>query len=540
MERVRPSSFRRRSSRINWLKKAPHKDPMRLKNLCNSQVTTSLLNALYREGDAICKDFHTMCEMIKTTLPLKVRSEVVHEVSSSQVIEDDCIFIRLLLLHLLTDVQHLSLTTGCQFNLTEEQCKQLLEELATVPWFSLLSLHIEGVTFVKGVLSEIIDRSPRLSSIHVSGDDAASEVLAYITKNPRALHSLHLDTCSVNDLDVVQALIRSYNEGDSCNDLDISAIKDSDIDNDFPPLCHLSVQSPLVTVCGAVVLLHALRNLRTLQYSYWNSSICNLLQYLQMQVPKARPFALTSISLWRVTEKSLDTLKLCPNLQHLMMECTDPSLASMDSLKKLKKLNSLTMRLVPEDLLVSAVRAVGNKLLCLEIEYEEYAKTPIKWSTLRAVRRYCPDLKRLELHHINIIAETGDALMPLFSASLVDLVHLNLSNVVLQPVLLSRLLFKNTSLETVMLDVNQDALTDSVLMSMAKTNNLNQLTQLHLGSGLLSTRAITFFMTLPSMLKISLQLNNFPHITPPVYQNLRNQIANGNFKCSLEIIDKDE
>ncbi|XP_068248018.1 uncharacterized protein [Palaemon carinicauda] len=513
---------------------------MRLKNICNSQVTTSVLNALYRDGDAICKDFHTMCEMVKTTLPLKVRSVVVQEVSSSQVIEDDRIFIRLLLLHLLTDVQHVSLVAGCQINLTEEQCNQLLEELTTVPWFSLLSLHIEGVTFVKGVLSEIIDRSPRLSSIHVSGDDAASEVLAFITKNPRPLHSLHLDTCSVNDMDVVHALIRSYNIDGSCNDIDISVINDSDIDNDFPPLCHLSVQSPLVTVCGAVVLLHALRNLKTLQYSYWNSSICNLLQYLQMQVPKARPFALTSISLWCMTEKSLDTLKLCPNLQYLMMECIDPSLTSMNSLKKLKKLNSLTMRLVPEELVVSAVRAVGNKLLYLEIEYEEYAKTPIKWSTIRSIQKYCHDLKRLELHHINIIAETGDTLMPLFTASLVDLVHLNLSNVVLPPVLLSRLLFKNTSLETVALDVNQDALTDSVLMSMAKTNNLNQLIQLHLSSGLLTTRAITFFMTLPSMLKISIQLSNFPHITPPVYQNLKKQIANGNFKCSLEIIDKDD
>ncbi|KAK7070699.1 hypothetical protein SK128_028578 [Halocaridina rubra] len=527
----------------NWQKKAPHKDPMRLRNLCMVQLTTSVTHAIKSKADRTCKGFQQMCDMLKT-LPLELKTIVVQETTASQVINDHSTFSRILLLHLLSDVEQISIisdaASGSSINFSKEECIELLEKLDSVSSFSILGLHLEGVTFAKGVLSEIISRSPKLSSIHINGEEAATEVLAFIAKNPRGLHSLHLDDCSVSDRDVVNALVKSYKEADYWGDTEFTSINDPDIDGDFPPLCHLSIQSPSVTVCGAVVLLHYLRNLKSLQYSYWNSSICNLLYYLQKQSPKAAPFSLTSMSLWCVTEKSLDTLKFCPNLQYLMMECTNPALASMEALKNLPKLCSLTLRLIPEELIVSALKAVGKQLVHLHIEFEEYARTPIKWQTIQAIHAHARNIKRLELHHINIVTESGDTIAPLHSPFFSELCHLNLSSVDLQPALLSRILCKNASLETLVLDINQEALTDSAVMALVKNNQFNHLYDIYIRRGSLSTLSITNLMTLPSLEKVAIQLSQFPSLSAGTFSLIQNQIMKGNYRCRLENDDKDE
>ncbi|XP_063601570.1 uncharacterized protein LOC134777649 [Penaeus indicus] len=532
---------RRRSTKSNWLKKAPHKDPQRLRDMAIARVRGAVMLAATRGVAPTSKEFTSMCQVLRVTLPLELRTLVVQDVASSQDVHDQHTFVTLLLLHLLTDVQHISLTTdlntGSWLNLTPDYCACLTEALSGISRSSLQSLHLEGVTMVNGVMSEILHRSPRLCSIHVAGDDAAAEVLSFIAKNPRSLYSLHLDMCSVTDLEVVHALVRSYNDVGSW---DINGDADLDIDEAFPPLCHLSVQSPLVTVCGAVVLLHSLRNLKSFHYSHWNSSLYNLLSYVQQQSPKAAPFGLTSLSLWRATSKAIDTLSLCPRLQTLMMECTDPSLTDLSSFSDLSCLTSLTLRLVPEDLIVSAVKAVGVRLQTLEIEFEEYTRTPITWATVRAVQDQCPRLQRLELHHLNIVGTPGDLVSPAPPSVLVELVQLNLSGVVIPPGLMCKLFVKNVALESLVLDVNQDALTDNVLSKILKNNELALLNYVYFSAGLLSPHGITSLLTLPSLIRLSLHLPGFPFVPASSLVYLQYQLAKGNYQCSVENAAKDD
>ncbi|ROT77147.1 hypothetical protein C7M84_004228 [Penaeus vannamei] len=484
----------------DWLKKAPHKDPQRLRDKAIGRVRGAVMLAVTRGVAPTSKEFTNMCQVLRVTLPLELRTLVVQDVASSQDVHDQHTFVTLLLLHLLTDVQHISLTTdlntGSWLNLTPEYCAYLTEALSGISRSSLQSLHLEGVTMVNGVMSEILHRSPRLCSIHVAGDDAAAEVLSFIAKNPRSLYSLHLDMCSVTDLEVVHALVRSYNEVGSW---DINGDADVDIDEAFPPLCHLSVQSPLVTVCGAVVLLHSLRNLKSFHYSHWNSSLYNLLSYVQQQSPKAAPFGLTSLSLWRATSKAIDTLSLCPRLQTLMME-----------------------------------------LQTLEIEFEEYTRTPISWATVRAVQDQCPRLQRLELHHLNIVGTPADLVSPAPPSVLVELVQLNLSGVVIPPGLLCKLFVKNVALESLVLDVNQDALTDNVLSKILKNNELALLNYVYFSAGLLSPHGITSLLTLPSLIRLSLHLPGFPFVPASSLVYLQYQLAKGNYQCSVENAAKDD
>nr|XP_053653220.1 uncharacterized protein LOC128702818 [Cherax quadricarinatus] len=489
------------------------------------------------------KELVEVCVVVKTMLPVEVRTAVVQEVVEIQPVQAPLILVRMLLLHLLVDVNHLAvvgdLATGSWLYLGQDYCNLLLEHLGTTCRFSLQSLHLQGVSLTPGVLAEIIHRSPHLTSIHVGGDDAASEVLAYIKKNPRGLHSLHLDCCNVTDLDVVHALVKSYKDVNSWLDINAS---DDVLDISSPPLCHLIINSPLVTLCGAVVLLHSLRNLRSLQYSYWNSSLCNLFMYLKQQSPNSAPFSLTSVSLWRATDRALQTLSLCPRLQHLMMEYTDPSLVSMSALSHLTHLVSLTFRLVPETLILSAVHAVGKRLLLLEIEFEKYTRTPISWNTVSVIHNQCPHLQRLELHYV-IIIQTPNTFFHSSTrprSSFSELVHLNLTGVVIQPPDLAHLLCNNTTLHTLLLDINQEALTDAVLTTLLLNNQLHNLNYIYLNSGLLTIKGVTALLTLPALMRLALYSPGFPNIAFSTFCKLQLQLLKGNYQCTLESVHKDE
>lgn len=350
----------------------------------------------------VLQELIELCASLKSMLPLELKTQVVDEVSALECVPDALTLGRHLLLHLLTNVKHLVLVThsNSSIHMDQELCTQLFKVLGSTSKFSLEYIHLKWVTLVPGMLAEIIHRSPHLISIQVTGDDPASEVLNYLKKNPRPLRSLQLDSCNVTDLEVVQALVKSQEDltsGGDFNTGDCEPINSS--------LYHLSVQSPLVTLGGAVVLLQYLHNLQSFQYSCWNSSLPNLLLYLHHRSSNAKPFGLTSMSVWEATDRSLDTLSLCPHLHHLMIEYTDPSLTSMATLRNLSVLTSLTLRLVPENLIVEAVENIGHQLLVLDIESEEYTQTPISWKTIESIQRNCPALQRLEMHHLSIAAD---------------------------------------------------------------------------------------------------------------------------------------
>ncbi|KAG7159956.1 uncharacterized protein LOC121876821 [Homarus americanus] len=528
---------------LSWETVAPRKHPRSLSDLALSQVTNALTIALTTSPlTPIPQELSEVCVAVNTMLPLELRTAVVQEVVETQVIHDHITLVRTLLLHLQVDVQHLSLvtdSTGPWLHLGQDYSTHLLEQLDPTTKFNLNSLHLDGVTMAPGVLAEIIHRSPHLKSIHVAGDETASEVLSYIKKNPRGLHSLHLDNCNVTDLDVVHALVKSYKDANSW--LDIGG-GDDNLDTSCPPLCHLIIQSPLVTLCGAVVLLHSLRNLRNLQYSYWNSSLCNLFVYLKQQSSSAAPFSLTSLSLWQVTDRALETLSLCPYLQHLMMECTDPSLTSMSTLTHLSHLTSLTLRLVPENLIVAAVQAIGKNLLMLEVEFEECARTSVSWETVEEIQTHCSRLQRLELHHVIITADPSNFLfLPSRPRSIfTELAQMNLSGVVIQPVLLGRLLCDNVALETLVLDVNHDALTDACLATLLKNNKLSFLNYIYLSGGLLSVSTINSLLSLPGLVRLSLHLPRFPFIPAPTFRCLQYRLLKGNYQCILENATKSD
>ncbi|XP_045598660.2 uncharacterized protein [Procambarus clarkii] len=537
-------TVREAAPRQDWRAVAPRKNPRRLRDLTLSHLAAAFTFTITTPSPApLPKELIQMCVVVKTMLPLELRTAVVQEVGEMQAVHDHLTLVRMVFLNLMVDVQHLTVianfSTGSWLHLGQEYCTNLLEQLGPTSKFSLHSLHLDGVTMTAGVLAEIIHRSPYLTSVHVAGDDAASEVLSYIKKNPRGLHSLHLDSCSVTDLDVVHALVKSYMDVNSW--LDIGG-NDDDLDTSCPPLSQLIIQSPLVTLCGAVVLLHSLRNLRSLQYSYWNTSLCNLFVYLKQKSSSAAPFNLTSLSLWRASGRALETLSLCPRLQCLMMECTDPSLTSMSALTRLEHLVSLTLRLVPESLIVAAVQATGKKLHVLEIEFDEYTRTPVSWETVRVIQTHCMSLQRLELHNLIIVDTPGTMIVTsshrrsLFR----ELVHLNLSGVIIQSSLLGRLLSKNSALETMVLDVNQDALTDTVLTSLLRNNELCHLNYIYLGAGLLSVESITSLLTLSALARLSVHLPRFPCIPTSTFSHLQFQLLKGNYQCTLENAAKDD
>lgn len=484
------------------------------------------------------EDLHSVCQLLRSSLPLDVRTSVVREVTSSQDIEDPERIMSLILLHLLTDVSHISLTAGANTGrhvlLEQEDCGRLLQELEGVERFSLESLHLEGVWIENGFLSEILRRSPNICSIQTSGD-LCKEVLQHLQERPCNLHSLHLHNCTVSDEEVIKTVIGTDSDFVTlgniiCTGGDVTKVQTVALKS----LRSLSVQSHMLTVCGAMVLLHSLREIRHMQYTYWNSPISDTLLLLQKVWPEFSS-ALSFIDLWRPSEETLENLAtLCPRLQSLMIEKHDANLKSLDALSKFKELSTLTLRIVSEELIVSAVKALGSNLLELKIEFEDYTFHPISLETIRTIQEECPHLQRLEMLHVNIVADLTDRLPNTKKNVLTEIKDFTLHSSLIQPALLERLVRGNRSLENLVLDVNQDALTDQVLASLLRNNDLQNLTSIYLGAGSLSSRAITSLVALPSLSRLSLDLKRFPFIPISTFNFLEHDLVTGNYRCVLE------
>ncbi|KAK4292794.1 hypothetical protein Pmani_034460 [Petrolisthes manimaculis] len=556
-------------AKLSWEVVAARRSPRCLRDLSSQKVIATLTTAV---DLASPKALVQQCQAIRTMLPIEVRTCVVEETVTLHPLADtQHTLAHLLLLQLLSGSLHLTLLPSINIYLSQEFMDPVLDEIGSIMRFPLTSLHINNnVKLDPGILAELIHRSPSLIDLHVAGEEVALEVLGYLKKNQLGLQSLHLDSCNVTDLDVVEGLVMGYSTAlhhpwANLSSLGTSTATDkenaaggeggregetsnSTAGTSWPPLCHLSIQSPRVTLCGAVVLLHLLRNLKSLNYSYWNSSLHNLFFYLHQKSSHAVPFHLTSLSLWKATDRALDSLALCPQLQHLMMEYTDPSLTSLSPLSLLPHLTSLALRLVPENLVKSAIAEVGSKLLSLDVEFEEYTRTLISWTTIQTINSQCTKLQHLELKHLNISADPDIINVTLLTrqkskqhAFFPEVTQLRLIGVVIQAKYLERLLNHNSCLEMLVLDVNNDdALTDQAVSKLIKNNTFNNLSYVYLSGGLLSLESLVTLLALPSIERIALHLPSFPLLSRSGFHKLQCQLSCGNYQCILEDTDQDD
>ncbi|ROT81838.1 hypothetical protein C7M84_025018 [Penaeus vannamei] len=527
------------STSSEWRGMAPHKQPQRLRDIIMDRVSSlvSQNTSLHH----FTENVRTFCEILASSLPLDVRTAVMKKVASTMKINSPQDFKLLLTLHLLTDVRHISLKADDLVHLDTDDCHEILQLVKDVPHFRMETLSLENITMEEGLLSSIMGRSPRLHSVRASGE-LCSQVLTQLQEKPCALRSLHLDSCNVSDEDVVSALVGTRTDFNTlgniiCNGGDVKELQPAALQS----LRYLSVESPRLSACGALILLVSLRNLQQIQYTTWSSPIGETLLFLNQINSTIGSFSLTSLAKWQPTEHSLRNLqKLCPRLQKLMIECFDPSLTSLDVLSEFKELTALNLRLVSEELIVSAVKALGKNLLELQVEFEEYSYHTISLDTIKTIQEHCPHLQRLEMKHVNISSNPGDHLHSKNTIALPELKELVLSSAVIQPASLETLLSGNESLESLVLDVNQDALTDTVLATFLKQNSLHRLSSIFLGAGSLSSQALTSLLCLPDLQKLSLDLKRFPFIPVFAFTSLEGSLSKGNFQCILTNIIRDD
>ncbi|XP_042858354.1 uncharacterized protein LOC122244497 [Penaeus japonicus] len=455
---------------LKWRREDPHKQPKPLRYILMDRVSSQIAHTVPHQ---IMENLQALCEILVSSLPINIRTTLITHVAYNMKISSSHDLKLLLLLHLLTNVRHITLSAEKPVHLDQDECHEILQQLKDVSSFRLETLSLESIAMEEGLLSSIMDRSPRLHSAHVSGE-LCSEVLANLQKKPCDLHSLRLDSCTVSDEDVVRALVGTRTEfytfsNTICNGGDVSVLEPAALQS----LRYLSVESPQFSACGVLVLLVSLRNLRQIQCTTWCAPISETLLFLKQINPSIGPFSLTSLKNWRPTEETLkDLQKLCPRLKKLMIEAYDPSLTSLNVLAEFEELSALCLRLVSEELIVSAVKTLGKNLLELEVEFEEYTYHSISMETIKAIQEHCPHLRRLQMKHVNISSSSGDRLHSRNTIALPELRELVLSSAVIQPASLERLLYGNASLESLALDVNQDALTDPVLSTLLKNNSL--------------------------------------------------------------------
>ncbi|XP_064092351.1 uncharacterized protein LOC135205506 [Macrobrachium nipponense] len=529
------SAIEEEQSSCNWQHVALHKNPRKLCSAGKTSIARSIVNMDFRH----CKDnLRNVCHSLKTSYPLNLRTAIVEEVVALQKVEDSHHVLNMILLHLLTDVRTFVLTTSPDSEesiyLGQEDCELLLMEVEDKNHFLLESIRVSGVVMEQNIISEILRRSPRLHTIQVSGE-ICSQVLASLEKRPRrSLRALQLDNTSVNERQVMKALLGSQYDLETLGKMMCEGKSQEEISNiPHQNLKHLSVDSPFIGACGAVVLLHYLRNLRSLRYAQPAYKSLLFLQHLTPSEPLH--FALTSTELWRPTSDVLLSLqRLCPDLRHLMIESTEGSSRALQLLSSFTNLESLTLRNVPEADILLAIKSVGANLHRLSIEYETL--TSISYEVIKAIQATFLGLRSLEMANVHIDVKPEDLLSSMKHATLPELTKLKISQSDVHPSILERLLVGNSCLDSLHLDISQDAMTEQLLITLLKYNSFQRLSSIYLGAGTLSQKGISRLMVLPSLEKLSVAVESFPRFSRSDFDGLRKDLTEGNFRCVLESV----
>ncbi|KAK7083230.1 hypothetical protein SK128_007614 [Halocaridina rubra] len=519
---------------IDWHRLAVHNDPKRLRRISQSSVAEIFNNMPLEDYRKCISELRNACTYIKIAFPVYMRTTLVNEVVTSQEIKEPNHAVSIILIQLLTDVTRFMLTAKIvnenYIQLEQAQCDFLLKELEGTDNFHMESILVKGVNLKEGYFRKILRKAPHLHSVHLSGE-LCSELLMYLEEHPRSLRFLQLDDAMVTDREVVRALVGSQYDFETlgnlmCEGTDVgrvTAIPHREIS-------HLHVESHSVTPCGGMVLLHYLPKLQTIQYS---PSVYDTLVFLDRIASVKSSFHLRKIELGNPSENSLISLnRFCPELNSLMIECYDPGLESFEKLANFLELKHLTLRFISEELILSAIKTVGSNLHELKIEFE--TAFSISVSTIQEIQDKCTQLRKLHLQHVHIEMRPGDVLSTNRKVSLTKIVQLKLSKSIIRSSLLERLLVGNNCIETLHLDINKEALTDEVLETVLRLNSLEKLTSVYIGSGLLSTKAITTLMTLKGITKLSFDLQQFPSLQSDSVKALEKDVIEGNYRCVLE------
>ena len=479
-----------------------------------------------------------MGTLLRSCLPLRILTDLLKAVTSDQGHTINPVFdVNLLRLNLNADVTHLEMKgRGMEVDyLLQRECETFMKEMAVMKELRLESLQLNGVTLKPGLLSWILKRSPFLSSLQVSGS-LAEEALDYLRSTPFELHTLHLHSCTVSDEEVASALVwpqlrRSSMAEVICSDEDLTRHGRVQVSS----LRRVTIISPLLTVGGAMVLLRALPHLQYLHYT-WLVPVSESLRILKYMCPSVTSYAISHLDLSLVAGDLLTSLgPLCPNLRSLQMESCDPSIVNLDALAGFPRLTSLSLRLVPEHLVVSAVRAVGHNLLELRVEYEECIFKLFSFAALRTLQEYCQDLQSLELISVCLSGESRPRQRPkTISPAFPELTRLVVEGAAISPDVLASLICCNKSLEHMTLAVNQDVLTDQVVTTLLSQNDLHCLATLQLGAGNLSPAALTTLLTLPSLSSVSLDLKHFPFLSESAFVTFQEDLRRSNCLCRLD------
>lgn len=479
-----------------------------------------------------------MGALLRTSLPPRVRTALLKDVTSSlgHAI-DPGLTVALLRLNIIADVTHLEIRgqEGEDTKLLEEKCKVLMEEMQDMEELRLESLQLEGVSVQPGVLSCILKKAPRLRSLQVSGT-LADEALQHLSSNICELHSLHLHSCTVTDEDVVSALVQPHM---TLGDMAEVIWSDEDVTKSgrvrASSLKRVTIISPSLSLGGAMVLLRTLPHLQDLHYT-WLVPVCESLRLLQQLCPTVTSYAISHLDLSLVSTDMLTGLAtLCPGLRSLQIEGFDSSVVHLDALADFTRLTSLSLRLVPEPFIVSAVRAVGHNLLKLRIEYEECVFKLISFAALKTLQEYCRELRSLELVSVCLAGEPQPRMASRRrSPAFPELTRLVVAGAASSQGVLAGLMSGNRSLEYLSLEVNQDVLTDHVVQTLLAQNDLQRLATLHLGAGSLSPAVITDLLTLPSLANFTMDVNNFKLIPEATFISLQENLRRNNCLCRLE------
>lgn len=479
-----------------------------------------------------------MGSLLRACLPPRVLTALLKDVTSpSGHSADQGLAVSLLRLNITADVTDLEIKVqeGEATTLPEWKCEVLMEEVQAMEELRLESLQLEGVSLKPGLLSCILRRAPRLRSLQVSGA-LAEDALTHLKSNTCGLHSLHLHSCSVTDEEVVSALVHPHM---TLSDMAEVIWSGEDMAKSGQvrgaSLRRVTIISPSLSLGGAMVLLRTLPHLQDLHYT-WLVPVSESIRLLQQLCPAVTSYAISHLDLSLVSTDVLTGLPaLCPGLRSLQIEGFDSNVVHLDALAEFTNLTSLSLRLVPEPFIVSAVRAVGHNLMKLRIEYEECVFKLFSFAALKTLQEYCRELRSLELVNVCLAGEPQPRL-PSKNRSIAfpELTHLVVAGAASSPGVLAGLMSGNRSLEHLSLDVNQDVLTDHVVQTLLAQNDLHRLTSLHLGAGSLSPLILTDLLTLPALTSFTMDLSNFRLIPEDTFITLQDELRRGNCLCRLE------